>query len=201
MELVSINELTMVLLYELTKLTLVYLCSDARDVHCHSNLEHSTHVIVEHSVNFSIYVHVLVFCGCSLKLISKILTSLYGNTTGFFWRSRQDSLPYRNHFASERSLHSLLLSWRISKSSSNCFRRRWMSSADRLKLSLQPSPRGWTVPLLKSVFLCSRHSTPLRSSGLTTGRAFKPSWQLTLSQATEWPRYFSLTRPRLRTNC
>ena len=72
-----------------------------------------------------------------------------------------------------------------------------MSSADRLKLSLQPSPRGWTVPLLKSVFLCSRHSTPLRSSGLTTGRAFKPSWQLTLSQATEWPRYLSLTRPRL----
>ena len=67
-----------------SKLTLVYLCSDARDVHCHSNLEHSTHVILEHSVNFSIYVHVLVFCGCSLKLISKILTSLYGNTTVWF---------------------------------------------------------------------------------------------------------------------
>ena len=64
-----------------SKLTLVYSCSDARDVHCHSNLEHSTHVILEHSVNFSIYVHVLVSCGCSLKLISKILTSLYGNTT------------------------------------------------------------------------------------------------------------------------
>ena len=87
-------------------------------------------------MNFSIYVYVFVFCACSLKLISKILTSLYGNTTGFFWRSRQDSLPYRNHFASERSLHSLLSSWRISKSSSNCFRRRWMSSADRLKLSI-----------------------------------------------------------------
>ena len=64
-----------------SKLTLVYLCSDARDVHCHSNLEHSTHVILEHSLSFSMYVHVLVFCGSSLKLISKILTSLYGNTT------------------------------------------------------------------------------------------------------------------------
>ena len=64
------------------KLTLVYSCSDARDVHCQLNLEHSTHVILEHSVNSSIYVYVLVFCVCSLKLISKILTSLYGNTTG-----------------------------------------------------------------------------------------------------------------------
>ena len=34
----------------------------------------------------------------------------------------------------------------------------------------------------------SRLSTQPRNYGRTTGRVFKPSWQPTLSQTTEWPR-------------
>lgn len=154
--------------------------------------------IFQHSNRISVYVF---FCLTVRSLIFILVQNPYGfsglmNMTGFCWRSRQDHARETFYLTVDSinivTTHSLLSKWQTWRNFFSCFSRRGRAVQTNWSLchSYYQGVGSFHFPTF------CRSNQP-GNSGPTTWRI----WQLTLSLATKWPRYFSQTRARLCTIC